>query len=116
MVRYKQTLCHPCSLRKELSRLFLRTAESISSAQLQSELTLGRHGKSPFRENVMAKLRDEVKVILAREGIQIERIDGDRSDVPIDFRLLGGLLQAAADPEVSTASFARGPDCRVVRL
>ena len=28
--------------------------------------------------------------------------------MPIDFRLLGGLLKAAADPEVSIASFAQG--------
>ena len=32
----------------------------------------------------------------------------DRTDVPIDCRLLGGLLKAAADPEVSIASFAHG--------
>ena len=28
--------------------------------------------------------------------------------MPIDFRLLGGLLKAVADPEVSIASFAQG--------
>ena len=56
----------------------------------------------------MKRLRDDVKVILARESIQFERVDGDRTDVPIDCRLLGGLLKAAADPEVSIASFAQG--------
>ena len=33
-------------------------------------------------------------------------------DVPIDYRLLGGLLKAAADPEVSIASFAQGGTSR----
>ena len=99
---------HPSlQLWKSLSRLF-GSAESVSSVPLLSELALGRHGKSPFQEDVVGKLRDEVKVLLAREGIQFERMVGDRSDVPIDFRLLGGLLQAAADLEVSIASFAQG--------
>ena len=41
-------------------------------------------------------------------GIKFEHEEVDRTDVAIDFRLLGGLLKAAADPEVSIASFARG--------
>ena len=74
---------------KSLSRLFLGSTESISSVQLLSELALGCHGKSPFSEEVVTKLRDEVRVILAREGIQFERVERDWTDVPIDFRLLG---------------------------
>ena len=97
----------------------LSTAESLSSVQLLSELALGRHAKSPFSQSVVDQLRGEVKVILAREGIQFECVEGDRTDVPIDFRLLGGLLNAASDPEVSIASFARGvrvgPESRMPR-
>ena len=89
-------------------RLFLGTAESISTVQLLSELALGRLASSPFSQDVVERLGSEVKVILAREGIQFERVEGDRTDVPIDFRLMGGLLNAAADPEVSIASFAQG--------
>ena len=74
---------------KSFSRLFLGTAESVSSVQLLSDFTLGCHGKSPFSEDVVRKLRDEVKGILVREGIQFERVEGDRRDVPIYFRLLG---------------------------
>ena len=44
-----------------------------SIVQLLSELALGRHGKSPFSEDLVRKLRDEVKSIRAREGIQFER-------------------------------------------
>ena len=61
-----------------------------------------------FRQDVVKQLRDDVKVILARESIEFERAEGDRMDVPIDYRLLGGMLKAAADPEVSIASFAQG--------
>ena len=57
---------------------------------------------------MVKQLRDDVKVILARESIEFERAEGDRMDVPIDYRLLGGMLKAAADPEVSIASFAQG--------
>ena len=81
---------------------------SLSTVQLLSELALGRHAKSPFSQDVVKRLRCEVKVILAREGIQFERVESDRTDVPIDFRQLGGLLKAAADPQVSVASFAQG--------
>ena len=93
---------------KELSRLFLCTAESVASVELLSELALSRHGKSPFNEEVVRKLRGDTKAILEREGIPFERNEHDRTDVPIDFRLLGGLLQAAEDPEVSIASFIEG--------
>ena len=58
--------------------------------------------------NVVERLRSDVKVMLAREGILFERVEGDRTDFPIDFRLQECLLNAAADPEVSTASFAQG--------
>ena len=91
-----------------ISRLFLATAESLSSVQLLSELALGRNAKSPFSQSVVDELRREVKVILAREGIQFERVEGDRADMPVDPRLLGGLLKAAADPEVSIATFSQG--------
>ena len=101
--------CDPSSqLWTSISRLFLGTAESLSSVQLLSELALGRHAKSPFSQSAVDQLRGEVKVILAREGIQFERVEGDRTDMPIDFTLLGGLLKAAADPEVSFASFVQG--------
>ena len=56
--------CYPWT---SMSRLFLGTAESLSSVQLLSELALGRHAKSPFSHGVV-----------------------DKTDVPIDFRLLGG--------------------------
>ena len=91
-----------------ISRLFPGTAEFLSSVQLLSKLALGRHAKSPFSQSAVDQLRGEVKVILAREGIQFERVEGDRTNVPIVFRLLGGLLKAAAEPEVSIASFAQG--------
>ena len=100
---------------KSISRLFLGTAEFLSSVQL-----LGRHAKPPFSQSVVDQLRGEVKVILAREGFQFERVEGQRTNVPIDFRLLGGLLKAATDPEVSIASFAQGvrvgPGSRMPRL
>ena len=57
---------------------------------------------------MVERLRDVVKVILARDNIKFEHEEGDTTDVPIDFRLLGGLLKAAADPEVSIGSVARG--------
>ena len=44
---------------------------------------------------VKGEVKIEVKVILAREGIQLEHVEGDRTDVPIDFRLLEGLLKTS---------------------
>ena len=67
----------------------------------------------------MRRLCDGAKAILAKENIRFERDEDDRTDVPTDFRLLGGLLQAAQDPDVSIGSFARGPrvgpGCRMPR-
>ena len=58
------------------ARLFQGTAESISTVQLLSELALSRLVKPPFSQDVVERLRSEVKVILAREGIQSERVEG----------------------------------------
>ena len=88
-----------------ISRLFLATAESLSSVQLLSEVALGRHAKSPFSHSVVDQLRREVKVILAREGIQFERVEGDRTDMPIDFRLFGR--------PVESSSRSRSIDCNL---
>ena len=87
---------------KELSRLFLSTAESVSSVQLLSELALGRHAKSPFEDGIVRKLRDNVKGVLKRGSVHVERVDGDRSDVPIDFRP-GWVVECGLRP--------RGVDC-----
>ena len=87
-----------------ISRLFLATAESLSSVQLLSELALGRHAKSPFSQRVVDQLRGEVKVILAREDVQFERVEGDRTDMPIDFRL---------GRPVESSSRSRSIDCNL---
>ena len=79
------------SLWASISRLILRTAEFLSTVQLLSAVALGRLAKSPFSQDVVERLRSGVNVILAREGIQCERVEGDRTDVPINFRLLGWL-------------------------
>ena len=85
--------CPSSQLWASISRLFLQTAESLSTVQLLSELALGRLAKSPFGQDVVERLRSEVKVILAGEGILFGRVEGDRTDVPIDFRLLWGSFE-----------------------
>ena len=94
-------------------RLFLATAESISSIQLLSELALGRHAKPPFNQDVVKRLTDDVKVNLARESIQFERVGRRQDGCANRLQTPGrGLLKAAADPEVSIASFAQGGTSR----
>ena len=56
----------------------------------------------PFNQDVVKRLRDDVKVILARCG---RRQDGMCQSTTDSW---AGLLKAAADPEVSIASFAQG--------
>ena len=106
---------------KSLSRLFLGSAESVSTVQFLSELALGRHAKSPLSQDVVERLRSEVKVILAREGIQIERVEGDRTDVPINFRLLGRCCKLPqtrkfrSHPSHKACGSARDPECHSAR-
>ena len=57
---------------------------------------------------------------MERAGIKVERMSGDRSDLPIDCRYVDALLRAAEDPEVNLGSFAGGvrigPVVRMPRL
>ena len=54
------------------------------------------------------------------KGLSLERHQEDRCDVPVDFRYLSLLLQAAQDPETSLGEFSRGarvgPGVRLPRL
>ena len=45
-------------------------------------------------------MKNDVIAQLEGRGLLLGRVDGDREDVPADFRYLDLLLRAAGDPEV----------------
>ena len=74
--------------------------EGVLGQELLVKLALGSVEKMPFVEEELAQLKSKVVRLLAGQGFQLKRSAQDRGDVPIDFRFLQLLLQAAEDPEV----------------
>ena len=74
-----------------------------------------RHGQGG-----MLALKNGIIADLQEEGLELGREQGDREDVPIDFRFLGLLFRAAEDPETGLGHFAQGvrvgPGTRMPRL
>ena len=84
------------------------------------QLALGRVSSCPFADDEIRHLKEEVIATLTTAGIGLFREEGDRKDLPIDFRFLDLLLRAAEDPEVGLGKFALGvrvgPGVRMPRL
>ena len=84
--------CYPSSqLWTSISRLFLVTAESLSSVQLLSELALGRDAKSPFSQSVVDQVRGEVKVFWRAKASSLNEC-ADR------FQTSGGVVESGRRP------------------
>ena len=65
-------------------------------------------------------LKNELVTDLEEHGLDLGRKQGDREDLPIDFRFLGLPLKTAEDPEIGLGDFAQGvrvgPGSRMPRL
>ena len=76
-----------------------------------SELCI-RYQNSKIQENIYHEL-------LGKDNIRFKRVDDDRTDVPINYKLLKRLLQAAGDPDEPIGSYALrvrvGPRFRMPR-
>ena len=103
-----------------VSRLFMDFSRRVGTPALLVSLALGKVSESPFFVEDIAALKKTVVEKLAAHGLDLNREDDDRADVPIDFRFLDLLLRAASDPEVALGSFSRGvrvgPGVRLPRL
>ena len=96
------------SVWRQIQRMFIHTAETMTTSRHLSELALGRLISSPFSEKSVAVLRDELFRVLSDSGHGIVRGPQDRRELPFDFRLFHSLLSAAGDPEVKMHEFAVG--------
>ena len=55
----------------------------------------------PFEPTAVHELKDLVRRELKHRGIQENKHVDDRSDLPVDFRFVAPILEAAEDPELS---------------
>ena len=95
-------------------------ARRVGTPTLLTSLAIGQVSDSHFSTDSIRALKQAVVEGLATGGFSLARKEGDRTDVPLDFRYLDLLLRAASDPEVALGSFAGGvrvgPGERVPRL
>ena len=95
---------------------FARYTEFRWTPELLMALALGKVEGCPFDVKETDALKSEVIEDLERHGLDIGRKQGDREELPIDFRL----LKAAEDPEIGLGDFAQGvrvgPGSRMPRL
>ena len=96
------------SLWLQIQRMFIHTAETMTTSRHLSELALGRLTSSPFSEKTVTVLRDDLFRLLSDSGHGIVRGPQDRRELLFDFRLFHSLLSAAGDPEVKMREFAVG--------
>ena len=103
-----------------VSRLLMDYSSRVGTPELLLRLAVGRVEHCPFPAEEVLQLREQVQEALEQAGHGVRRADGDRSDVPIDFRLLQSMLSAAEDPEVGLGDCAKGvrvgPGARLPRL
>ena len=69
---------------------------------------MGQVTESPFDEEAVTRLKEQVVRALAEQGLHLSRKPEDRKGLPMDYRFLQLLLSAAEDPEVSLGDFAQG--------
>ena len=78
------------------------------TAALLTRLAMGQVTESPFEEEAVTRLKEQIVRSPAEQGLHLNRHPEDREDLPVDCRFLQLLLTAAEDPEVSIGEFARG--------
>ena len=90
------------------SGLLMDFARRAGTTDLLAKLAVGRVETCPFDTSEIQDLRRRIIEALAECGLHLNRTPDDRSDVPVDFRLVQLLLTAAEDPEVALGDFAPG--------
>ena len=73
-----------------------------------TRLAMGQVTESPFEEEAVARLTEQVVRALAEQGLHLNRQPEDREGLSVDCRFLQLLLSTAEDSEVSLGDFARG--------
>ena len=65
-------------------------------------------------------LKSKIVEVLQGRGLSLQRLEGDRDELPLDFRIVHFLLRASMDPERHLGTFAQGvkvgPGTRMPRL
>ena len=74
--------------------------------QLLVSLAMEKIEECPFPPEDVAELKQELIDVAAGCGFLMQRKEGDRTDVPIDFKFLDLLLRAAGDPEAGLGEYA----------
>ena len=105
----------PEDLRYPVSQVWHAASEPMmeftrrhGTAALLTRLAMGQVTESPFKEEAVTRLKEQVVRSLAEQGLHLNRHPEDREGLPVDYRFLQLLLTAAEDPEVSLGEFARG--------
>ena len=97
-----------------------RFTERHGTEELLVQLALGRIREPRFDGEATRELQNAVIAELESRGLLLERIAGDRKDVPADFRYLDLLLRAAGSTEIGMGRYAQGvcvgPGVRMPRL
>ena len=88
--------------------LVKRFSEVFGTTKLLMDLALGRIKECPFPIEAVNSLKKEIVDSLSSRGLNLKREEGDRDELPIDFRFLDLLLRAAHDPDRQLGSFAQG--------
>ena len=81
---------------------------AASEPVLLTRLAMGQVTESPFEEEAVTRLMEQVVRSLAEQRLHLNRHPEDREGLPVDYRFLQLLLTAAEDAEVSLGEFARG--------
>ena len=69
--------------------LVKRFSEVFGTTKLLMDLALGRIKKCPFPIEAVNSLKKEIVDSLSSRGLNLKREEGDRDELPIDFRFLG---------------------------
>ena len=105
---------------KEVGSRVMNYAREAGTPELLTRLALGQVESDPFPVTATGAIKGDIVRALSKHGLRLQRSSQDREDVPIDFRFLQLLLQAASDPEAGIGKFARGvrvgPGVRLPRL
>ena len=71
-------------------------------------LALGCVEAMPFAAQEVASLKSRNVGTLRERGLSLQRLDGDRDELPLDFRFINNLLRSADDRERHLGTSAQG--------
>ena len=83
-------------------------SQTFGTMKLPMNHVTGRVTESPFPSEAVDSLKKRIARHLDESGKPLERHEEDRSEMPIDFRLMDQLLKAAQGADRGVGEFARG--------